>query len=249
MPQKLYHYTTIEKAIENILPKLELQLGNIQNVNDPLENLLHHIEVSTIIDSDYKSNMQDFLIASYIRKESKILCFTIDKEIDNKKISGFAFQRMWSQYGGSNTGVCIEIDFNRFLEENHEILKKCYHDKITYSDYEYKQPPRQLTGVIAGTKHTEKTSQQFWNETKHKDDFRKYFYFSKNIDWQAESEYRFLMFSEEMHSLSIKDSLCCIYFGLHFSKHYLPSIEKLIPNCRKKAIILDLHGNYLDKEI
>lgn len=35
---KIYHYTTLEKAIEYILPNKQLRTNSLENMNDPKEN-------------------------------------------------------------------------------------------------------------------------------------------------------------------------------------------------------------------
>ncbi len=86
-----------------------------------------------------------------------------------------------------------------------------------------------------------KTLLGFWDDLKKNKKFINERLFTKNIDWEGESEYRFLTLSDDSESiyLSMQKSLSKVILGLNFSKHLLPSIEALVPKDKIYQIVLD----------
>lgn len=87
-----------------------------------------------------------------------------------------------------------------------------------------------------------KSKIDFWNDLKNREDFVKNRFFTKNFDWEGESEYRFLTFSRESDDimLSIKKSLSKVIVGINFSKYYIPSLKEIVPE--KKIYGIDFHN-------
>lgn len=253
-PEKLYHFTKTETALRWILPKemisknSRLKLNKISNMNDPKENLLFVTDLDECIQNPielYSMSGESYVIANYIREESKILCFSTDREINGKKKEGYQLQRMWSQYGMNCSGVCIELDFEKFIKSNEKLIDAAQikHGYVQYNHYNFFNIPSPLHGVSAETAKTykPKTLKEFWRDLQTNEKFIKERFFSKNSDWEGESEYRFLTFEneEDYQFMNITDSVERIILGLNFSKHYLPSIEKLVP--KEKIFLLKMN--------
>lgn len=250
-PKSLFHYTTVNVAIEKILPSLALRMNALSKMNDPEENLIHEVEPFNYIqDLNNKSVDYDrFIFAKYIREETFITSFSIEKintvECVQYPVNGCHLQRMWAQYGGGNTGVCFEIDYDLFVKENKKLITELalIDGKVEYNDYNYCDLPSIEFGMSAEIMHPKpKSTRDVW-EDKQKD--KKYVenrFFTKNKDWEAESEYRFLTFNKEAQeiTLSIKESLVRIHLGVHFSQYYLPSIRQFLTVDKIKALELFL---------
>lgn len=241
-PDKLYHFTKTETAIRYILPKeivgkSQLRMSNIGSMNDPKENLMFisNIEESINVPIEaYRNNFDSYVIANFIRNESYALCFTVDKVLDNKKIHGYNLQRMWAQYGDNCSGVCIVLDYESFIQANKHTIEKynIMEGFVEYNHHNFFHIPTPLYGRSGNENRTldSKCLCEHWEDFQKQDKFIKERFFKKNIDWEGESEYRFLAFSKENSSifLDITRSIEKIILGLNVSKYYLPSIERLV---------------------
>lgn len=250
-PEKLYHFTKIETAIRFILPNKYLLLNSLINMNDPKENLLHE----TNIGEGFKffTYIDDYTLAKKIQNETKVLCFSIDRqiEIENKlfKIKGYELQRMWAQYGGNNTGVALVIDYEKFIKENQEIIieNEIIDDEVVYDYFGFQILPKKLYGKSQPNKYpnlkTVLADESHWNALKSSPEFVKRRFFTKNIDWQGEAEYRFLTFKKQIddNELSIANSLEKVILGINSSRHFLPAIIDKID--REKVFYLDLDSD------
>ena len=247
----LYHYTKAETAIRKILPDKVLLMNFLANMNDPKENLTHVINVNESINQwkNGVSNYQEFLLAHKIRDGVRLSSFSTDREFlvegRMQKLKGYEFQKMWSMYGQNFEGVCFEIDKNIFIEENESLIKshKIIKNKVEYKTYQFIDIPTPLQGVdlSKNKNHRTPTLSEFWENLKEDERFINERLFTKNIDWEGESEYRFITLSNDSDSiyLSMQKSLTKVILGLNFSKHLLPSIEALVPKDKIYQIILD----------
>ena len=107
-----------------------------------------------------------------------------------------------------------------------------------------------LAFLFVSCKIESNTTEDFWNSLKNDNNFIENRLFTKNKDWEGESEYRFLAFKKYPVDIifSIKDSLEYIVLGVHFSRHYLPSILSLVNKDKIKALGL-YNGNYYEKQV
>lgn len=239
--KNLYHYTKAETAIRKILPEKILRMNYLANMNDPKENLLHLIDYTETINPlrKFPNNADVFLMALNIREKTRITSFSTDKnvEIENttQLMNGYEFQKMWSFYGQNHEGICLEIDKNLFSNENREKIKehKIINRKVNYKFHQFFYLRTPLHGVSSEKypDHKSPSSTEHWEKfIKDEKEVNERF-FTKNIDWEGESEYRFLTFSnysEDIY-LSINKSLSKVILGLNFSKHLLPSVVDLVP--------------------
>lgn len=237
---KLYHYTKSDILIKYILPDMGLKMNFLEKMNDPKENLIHIVNSNEFIGSNVqiKNNLDQIYLAHQIRTETQILAFSIDcnfKNLDYQTlIEGFQLQRMWTSYGQNNEGVCLEIDLERFKKENSEIIGEynILDSIVEYDNFLYQGLPFQIYGQASSEnpKLKSKSNIEFWHSLQMEDKFIKERFFTKNIDWNGESEYRFLVFSQDTDRilLSINKSLCKIILGINFSKYLLPSVKELV---------------------
>ena len=253
-PDYIYHYTSAITAIEKILPSMQLKMGQLGNMNDAKESLLHISNPENYIPSSKGFHWEYYTkpIAQMVSNNVHLLCFSTDDLKTNK--DGFALQRMWAQYGDINRGVCLAIDYDKFITENKEILAKysIQHDYIKYKNNIFNQLAEMPSNEFVVNNHEDKYSpSETWKKIKNNKTFISNNFFCKNNDWGGEMEYRFLAAtdnSSQIH-LSINDSLQSVIFGVHFSKHLLPSVLNIIPSNKTASLVLAPNGRLvLDKE-
>lgn len=252
-PEKLYHFTKTETALRYILPKeiisgeSRLRMNNIGSMNDPKENLMFVTNIDECIINPidgYKITGNSYLIANHIRNESYVLCFAVDKKKEDREIEGYQLQRMWFQYGENCSGICIELDYKKFIMAN-ELLIKEYSikdDFVKYNHHNFFNIPTPKSGKSAKNidKDSSKCPCDHWKDYQKQPKFITERFFSKNIDWEGESEYRFLAFSNENSGifLNITSAIDKIILGFNFSKHYLPSLENVVD--KNKIYLLEM---------
>lgn len=261
-PQTLYHFTKADTAIRKILPSLSLRMNKLGNMNDPKENLRHITDFDDNIKDTLSYNeisSDEYVIALKISNETILVSFSIDKEIITDgikhKIEGSQLQRMWAQYADNNTGLCIEIDYEEFINENFSQISEfdIKDEKVNYNNFQFQGSPTPLYGKL----HIEDKINEsvclcdFWKKLQSSEKFVNERFFTKNKDWEGESEYRFLTFhkSSEEILLSFKKSIRRLILGVNFSKHYLPSIFEYIPKEKVFGLRLDFEGNFEIRKI
>lgn len=257
----LYHYTKLETGIRKILPRMKLRMNFLSKMNDPNENLYHivNLEEGIFNRKSYGLSSDEYLMAQKITNETRILAFTVDKEVisDNIKsnILGYQFQRMWTYYGQNHEGICLDIDYDKFIIENKKLIDnyQIIDKKVKYGNYFYRGIPVPIYGMSPENqkKHKAKCLCEFWADHQKNEQFVDQRFFSKNIDWEGESEYRFLTFNKDLDDilLSIKQSLNRIIIGINFSKYLLPSLIELIPKEFIYGIDTDFEGNFEIRQI
>jgi hypothetical protein len=254
---ELYHYTRTDTAIKKILPWMKLKMNSLGKMNDPKENLDHIVNYDDFVGFTNKSrefNLDESFIAEKIRTEAKIIAFSIDKEILSEEYrvasEGFQFQRMWATYGQNHEGICIVIDSNGFKRENKKVIEKygIIDGKVSYDNFQYQGIPVPLYGMSPENSliHKHKSISQFWTDLQKNSKFVKDRFYTKNMDWEGESEYRFLTFSSDNDDifLSFKNSLIKVILGINFSKYLLPSVKELVPKEKLFVITLSDSGNF-----
>ena len=222
---KIYHYTKLGTAIEHILPKLSLRTSGLDKMNDPKENQPWAFGGRNI---DYKSwYPESYNNDTHIEHQKKLgleikascqaLCFVKDKP---KK--GYLNEIMWAHYAENHKGICIELDKDRFIQENTRLLSDYAFESVNYGIHK-------RVSMIAsnGTKREE-------IDRIVKVNYKELFY-KKSRDWKTENEVRLLTFNSDQLFLSIKESLTGLYLGLSFPYNYLPSIDYLIDTKQTKV--------------
>lgn len=226
---KIYHYTTLKTALEYILPKMQLKTNTINKMNDPKENQPWafggiDINYADIYKDTYSDNTvidHQYTLGNEIKESVQAICFVHDE-----KMKGFLNEIMWAHYAGNHTGVCLEIDFEIFKEENSEILKIFKFENVTYgahSDYYLTWNPDKIK---------EENFYKIFNQ-----DYNKLF-LRKSKYWENEDEKRLLIFNRDNIFLDIVKSLTGIYLGLLMPYSYRPLIDYYL---KENTKIYDLY--------
>lgn len=234
----LFHYSKMSTTIEHILDTFELQFSKFANLNDPIENKKFSISVwqkfSYNINYDFFKKMKNADDIFY--NKSNILCFSINKCDNNKIIAGCNFYRMWSHYGENFKGVCLYFDRRKIINEIYNQYKNDYvifNKKIKYIDLINSEYLKNYSGEKVDIK-SNKLNIIHNKILKHLIKNNNRLYFTKDYDWQGESEYRIVLFnknfSNENNNIKVKilDSLVGIILGCNTSENYIKLFKVLL---------------------
>jgi len=236
----LYHYTSLETAVEYILPKMEMRLSPIFLVNDPIE---YTTNVDMVFITSYKdyantdldmyNNIENELI-EFKNKKVKVLCFSQDNYLKLRALDnstnlnlgrGYGKPRMWSQYANQHRGVCLVFDKEILLEECQDTYKSnIIFDSIKYQDeYELENDPFS----VSYDSSTESIQEFVRN---HLDKNKQNLFYMKKEDWKDENEFRIALIDNdtEFKYLSCKNSLVGIVLGDKFPMAYLECFKPYI---------------------
>ena len=230
----LFHYTTADKAIKHILYEKKLMLNPLYKMNDPYENKNFDFDFNysmNPIEVDKKDNQ----IQIAIKKHCKIVSFCsnekplihhisytpkpnkTDQRIESQKykfnVLGPYHSKMWDQYAYRHSGVCIIFSKNKL----NEAIKQQYSQNQIFNDYirytlhhlyiqnEIKRDCNNLLRY----KHEELIMNFLENK-------KGILFFTKNIDYISEAEYRFIVYdasNEECKYLDISNCIIGVIAG------------------------------------
>lgn len=230
----VYHYTSMDTAIQYILTQGTIRLSLFRDLNDPKESKDFSFSMSTNSDEeakiDYTLEEIQNVASNYVKSHCKVLCMVKDNinvledNFDSTFHRGFARPRMWAQYSKNHSGVCLIFNKKK-LQQSIEstLLSKgnIYWDDIEYSNshtdndrafnLNHEEIDNNTLNVVLDNKINE---------------FYKTYFFTKSEDWSSENEWRcvFRGDNKEAEFVSIKESICGIVLGVDFPKVYESAI-------------------------
>ena len=232
------HYTTKETLLEKIFPTKLLRTSPLGLTNDPREykHRLFNITSRWLLEDDgfIKTNNR---INKIMQNNCRILSFTQDVRPDDPKntYKGYMHPRMWAQYAGEHTGVCIIFNKARLLSKAKHTLESLgtfYYGKVNYIKRPTSKEDRKDFLTI---EHYDEPLENVVNN--HIEKYYKELFFEKNINWADENEFRFILISlkesEKYIFINIEDTIEGIVLGVDFPDVYHPS---LIPFCKQLSI-------------
>lgn len=212
-PEYLYHFTKTQTAIEKILPSMQLLANDLSKTNDPRETYVWTFGGMNIGKEDEESDFElPFKLGYRVKQNCKVICFTKGPE-------AYKNEAMWTHYGQNHAGICLEIDKNRFIEENSKILDKYLHffESVEYNTKNFKKPyftrERKQDYDLALTNFIVNNNN--------------YLFFQKSKYWENENEARLVVKADFDGLFSIKHSLIRIIIGIHCNENYLLVLEYL----------------------
>lgn len=242
IPNELVHYTKKETALERILYEKKIMFGVLGKTNDPREtkNWYHPLmipkELSMYSNQRTHSDSRNFttnvyeIVNDVMMKEWKVLCLTkhspyYHKRSEPKEFSrAYCHPRLWADYGGHHSGVCLIFNGKKLAQNIHDNLPKehrVFHGSVEYNNLEAIAPyPIDVSG-----------NPDFLREV-----IREYFYnnyktcfLKKTTDWNSEHEYRWLIHgnNEEPIFIPINGAIKGVIVGPDFPKVYEPTIKML----------------------
>jgi len=228
-PEKfVYHYTTAETALNWILPRRKLKLGRYADTNDPKESKTWWFDLGTNEHADLGQYNMDELagwLDVKLKAGARVLCCSTDtapltgdhmQDIFNR---GYCKPRMWSQYGGAHSGVCLVLDKadlskaidvdlgDEFTRVEGPIQ---YRNRSILSDL--RDPDDQQYTI--NVDHLERVGRDNYPGDHFYSHYKRLF-FENMCDWSAECEWRYIVFSETDRDafVSIEKCLRGVIFG------------------------------------
>jgi len=217
----IYHYTKSETAIDFILKNKNLKFSPFSKTNDPKETKEWFFIPGTNEGRELSKYTPEYLserLNPTFKESTSLLCFSKDKELTGNHLEdtpkrGFCKPRMWAQYGGNHTGICLIFNFERFTKLFAEkFSNKTYtFDHVNYQD-RLLADIQQEQAYMVNVDHLEKRGKDYCYD--HLLKFNKRLYFEKATDWENENEFRFVIFEcdEELY-FEYQNSLSGILFG------------------------------------
>jgi hypothetical protein len=242
----LFHFTKREIAFEDILNTGSLRFYNIGGTDDPREYKKWNFTEMSYSDIDEKEERDPTLFLktneefnSVLKNQSFIGCYTTNNisEISNDSTEikatsikyGYERPRMWSQYGEHHKGICLVFSKNE--------LEKIIDNEFSNCDLVFKEYVKYQNGFRIENDHITTT---YNSSERQKNDLHGFVidhikkvhiaaYFTKDIDYQDESEYRIILIDrvekQKYKEVKIAKALKGIILGDLFSDVYLPIIQ------------------------
>lgn len=178
-----------------IVQSLQLKTSDFSNLND-----LNETNICCEWDD---CGLNKINIQKFILDHCRLISFSQNykEDINNSFIqNGCNHPRMWAQYANNNSGACIIINEQRFIEENQTLLKNKF---FKFDDVIYK------LGLYNKNIYTTSNPGTFVKR------HYKHLFFTKHLDWAREHERR--LFGIDLPEfLSIQKSIEFICLGRKF---------------------------------
>lgn len=232
----LYHYTTREAALGSILPTQSLRFGLLQDTNDPRES--KEWRFGQVLDGPEDADRPDPKafsdeVARLAKGTCKVLCLTRDDPVGCRTPPeifgrGFAHSRMWAQYAGGHSGVCLILDRERLASDIEGTLAgkgELWEGPVQYAD----EAPDEINAFTIHQKRIDELGFE-GAVSQHIRDHRQPLFFRKNRDWADEWEYRWMLHSPPPapEFVPIRGSLRGILLGHGFPLDRRPSVDYLV---------------------
>lgn len=235
----LYHFTKTKIFFESIVDSNKFNLYPVKTTDDPREyKYWQFTEVSYGDSFTEKEDSRSFieknqLINKLIKERSFISCFCENNKVkieDNqteKMRYGFEKSRMWSQYADHHYGLCLVISKTKIKEiidkyDRNDFL--VFHNKMKYQ-YEFQHShDYNSTTFIQNTELNSKNSVLKHIEYNHEN-----IYFTKDIDYKDESEYRIVVVDingqKQSIGINLNEIIRGVILGDKFPDVYLPLVQ------------------------
>ncbi len=224
----LYHYTKVDTLRRYILPEMRLRMNALANTNDPTEALW---PLSG-------ENNTPNLVNDELTKV-KNLSFSMRKDVDTSRgyIEGYEIHPMWAHYAEQWGGVCLEINYSKFIERNQQIIDhyNIRKNPISYVNF------YQRKGVPYLGPGSSIDQGVFVNDLLSDDGFINERFFKKHVSWEYEQEYRFVALNNVKDEifLSIEGAVDRIILGPKFDNKYYSDLKSMVveSKCIKAAVV------------
>jgi len=197
----VFHYTKAETAIDFIFYGSKLRFNKGINSSDPIENIItdtrHILPYNSETDTDVYNNLESTTLNLKKNKRNLTqICFCKNTRNDdeigfyqdaydfNEELLGFTKLRMWDQYAGNFSGVCIALSKEKMISLN-KIKLDLLSGDIKYLNFkELKQNKPIFNQLTSTSKEVLQT-----NESNLLSNLNKSF-FLKHLDYSGENEFR-----------------------------------------------------------
>jgi len=238
----LFHYTRTSTALEKILHEGKIRLRLLTETNDPREykdKILGAFGWSLRPEDNQQINAADKALRRILEKECRAMSFCanskptivfnsgVRKEDGTANTVGWNKPRMWSQYGEDHHGICLAFSKNALKAEintKKEIIKFFRDQHVMY---ELPGRPSIKSSTIDATRLRNEGVEVYCMN--HIRDNAEALFFTKDIDYRDENEYRFILFDPDgkIEYIEIARSIKCLIQGDRTAGVYSPLIQEL----------------------
>jgi hypothetical protein len=233
----LYHYTTLEKVIEHILPNGQMIMNPFSKMRDPRESkALNPVGAA---DPNGSATLEATRRFAAIHKKSrqvkdqvKVLSLTRDDSANRDPETaifgrGFAHPRLWEQYADKHRGICLCFDKEKLTRTL--LTKLAKHGKPEHGEVIYRDGPIEATAYTFPLAEIDTYQDDVIIDRLIRAGMTELF-FTKTKDWETEAEYRFVVPTRGLEPLLayVRDALRAVILGELASEHYKPSIVSLL---------------------
>ena len=240
----LYHYTSAKVAVKQIIRSNSLKVGRYVNTNDPKEIKDWTFSVGSNEGRDlsaYDLEQVSREMTIGLKHRTNVICFSLDRELTGDHVQdiynrGFCKPRMWAQYAGNHTGVCLIFDkdgIDSTIRSSFSHAMAIHSGPVVYTNRSF-IPNLRNTPYTINVDYLEKLGFEQYLMS-HINTYYARLFFEKCKDWEAEKEYRWVLFGREQKELffDFKPSLVGVVFGANCRKS---TISKIIEKCKVKNI-------------
>lgn len=257
IPERLYHYTTREKALEHILPSKRIWLNSLGRTNDPREtepwnmsmggapgdpNPLSDGDMSQAAEAYNRIRLNEWLVLCLSRDHPDLSDDPSKQYLANFQ-RGYARARMWAHYAENHRGICLEFHGPSL----HEAIigaaggsSSVFHGTVTYGDELNMHRIAALGEAAFHLYHPNLSGFASIEEGVRAHILRHYrrWFLEKSADWGSEIEFRWLVHRAAAHQLEvdITKTLRTVIVSVDFPTVYEPSVRQL---CNQLGIGLD----------
>ena len=133
----LFHYTSVQVALEHILGRGMLRFSCLSSTNDPHEFAPPpHIALGISREAMLKN--KEFIPAiDDLLGRAKIACFCQSIQTSDRFGWGVSRSRMWSQYADDHSGVCLVFSKEKLLNcipERYVEAGMLFHNSVEYKN-------------------------------------------------------------------------------------------------------------------
>jgi len=244
----LYHYTTLEKALEAILPYWTIRMSPCSKMRDPRESGALLLTVSgfeearaagaELDDETFRSVIgrsgELFRLGHGIKDLVKILSLTADHRSPRASTTeildrGFAHPRLWEQYGGAHRGVCICFGREALRKAVTDSLQRRGFGKPFYDDVKYRDGAIASEALEIRLEDVQSDGEIQGVLDAHIQKHRGELFFTKLLDWETEREFRFVITSNDVEPVDvpIHNTVRAVILGQDVPSVYRPALAAL----------------------
>lgn len=256
IPERLYHFTKRETALEHILPSSTIQLGSLGATNDPREAkewgfivtdtpgyLASDRLLEEMVELQNAANLirqTEWWVLSLTQNDPDLLPPKQEYPDFSHFKYGYAHPRMWAHYAQNHTGICLEFDgpalhnaIQKAVQPGDVVLSGA----VEYFDEFNIERMKQRSSAVQVSYPTINKVSIFDGLRVHLRNHYETFFLEKTPDWKTESEFRWLVNSQSGPiRADIRDTLTSVIVGTDFSAVYGPSVNAL---CHKLGVRLE----------
>jgi Protein of unknown function (DUF2971) len=228
----LFHYTTLEKAVEHLLPLKRMRLSPFTQMRDPREYAAWAPAVAGFTEASpdemNRAQADATRRLNDLKSQFKLVSFTLD---DPESLTpgeygrGYARSRLWELYAGLGRGLCLAFDKQATIDEllpQLEALGAVRHGSVRYANRPLSREIFFDLELLLKGRYDEAEERMLSN-------YMEDLFLTKNTEWSSESEYRFVVRTPDENPVfvDISNSLYGIVLGPETPKQYFPAIREL----------------------